>query len=256
MSKKTKISMMLITIIVLQAILPILNVMFESKLTSTAIANTESEYYINTAQDMWDFAKEVNSGNTFEEVTVYLTADIDLGCNENNQWIPIGQYNQEEASGFNGIFDGQEHSINGLYIDTEESYQGLFGFNTGIIKNTNIIDGYICGINYVGGIVGHNYGDTGYEGLIYNCSYSGIIYGGKNYGSGLMGCDCVGGIVGYNYKGTIENCKSFGRIMTIAGGSQTGGITGLNSHGIISNCLNSAILTASSGGGLGRNSRR
>lgn len=51
------------------------------------IENTESEYYINNAQDLWEFADKVNNGNTFEGVTVYLTADINLECTQNNQWI-------------------------------------------------------------------------------------------------------------------------------------------------------------------------
>ena len=51
MCKKRKISIILTTIIILQAILPTLNVIFENKLTLKSIANTESEYYINTAEE-------------------------------------------------------------------------------------------------------------------------------------------------------------------------------------------------------------
>lgn len=215
------------------------------------VAEEDVERYINTAQDLWDFAEEVNSGNTFDGVTVYLTADIDLGCTEEKQWIPIGKYISTKQSGFNGVFDGQQHSITGIYIDTEDSYQGLFGFNTGIIKNVNVINSYIWGINNIGGIVGENYGDDEYEGLVYNCTYSGTIIAGKSYNGTAKGCNCVGGIVGYNFKGIIEYCENFANITTIAGGSATGGITGLNSHGTINNCSNSGILSASSGGGLG-----
>ena len=73
--------------------------------------SSANEYYINTAQDLWDFAEEVNNGNTFEGVTVFLTNDIDLGCDEENQWIPIGV-----LTSFEGVFDGKNYKISGLYI--------------------------------------------------------------------------------------------------------------------------------------------
>lgn len=64
------------------------------------IENTESEYYINNAQDLWEFADKVNNGNTFEGVTVYLTADINLECTQNNQWIPIRNYTKFKTKRF------------------------------------------------------------------------------------------------------------------------------------------------------------
>ena len=101
-----------------------------------------NEYYINTAQDLWDFAEEVNNGNTFEGVTVSLTDDIDLGCDEENQWIPIGV-----LTSFEGVFDGKNYKISGLYIGDligEQYYNiGLFGKNMGTIKNLKIVDSLI-----------------------------------------------------------------------------------------------------------------
>ena len=101
-----------------------------------------NEYYINTAQDLWDFAEEVNNGNTFEGVTVSLTDDIDLGCDEENQWIPIGV-----LTSFEGVFDGKNYKISGLYIGDfigKQYYNiGLFGKNVGTIKNLKIVDSLI-----------------------------------------------------------------------------------------------------------------
>ena len=101
-----------------------------------------NEYYINTAQDLWDFAEEVNNGNTFEGVTVSLTNDIDLGCDEENQWIPIGVLTSLE-----GVFDGKNYKISGLYIGDligKQYYNiGLFGKNMGTIKNLKIVDSLI-----------------------------------------------------------------------------------------------------------------
>lgn len=106
------------------------------------IISSENEYYINTAQDLWDFAEEVNNGNTFEGVTVSLTNDIDLGCDEENQWIPIGV-----LTSFEGVFDGKNYKISGLYIGDligKQYYNiGLFGKNMGTIKNLKIVDSLI-----------------------------------------------------------------------------------------------------------------
>ena len=106
------------------------------------IISRENKYYINTAQDLWDFAEEVNNGNTFEGVTVSLTDDIDLGCDEENQWIPIGV-----LTSFEGVFDGKNYKISGLYIGDligKQYYNiGLFGKNMGTIKNLKIVDSLI-----------------------------------------------------------------------------------------------------------------
>lgn len=54
-------------------------------------ANNEGEKrYISNAEELKQFAQEVNSGTTFEGIDVELTKDINLNCDEENQWIPIG----------------------------------------------------------------------------------------------------------------------------------------------------------------------
>ena len=57
-----------------------------------------------------------------------------------NNWIPIGNYSANEDLYFSGVFDGDGHSITDLYINSESSYQGLFGYSTGIIENLNVVD--------------------------------------------------------------------------------------------------------------------
>ena len=57
------------------------------------IKTGETEYIFHwhderDAEDLKKFASEVNSGNSFAGKTVYLMADIDLKCDENNQWVP------------------------------------------------------------------------------------------------------------------------------------------------------------------------
>ena len=54
-------------------------------------------------------------------------------------WEPIGP----EYCPFKGTFEGNGHKITGIYINSEENYQGFFGQNKGTIKNLGIENGYI-----------------------------------------------------------------------------------------------------------------
>ena len=95
---------------------------------------------ISTAEELKAFRDDVNSGNTYEGKYVYLTNDISLDINE--EWKPIGLYPMESSSPddetnkpFKGIFDGNRHEINGIYINTNNKVQGLFG----LVNNGKIL---------------------------------------------------------------------------------------------------------------------
>ena len=104
-------------------------------------------------------------------------------------WSPIGlDYDVK----FSGSFDGQGHIVKGIYINTVNSRQGLFGYNGGTIKNVGVTNSYIKGRYYVGGVCGYN----DYYGSISNC---------YNFGA-VSGTGTVGGVCGYNYYGSISNC--------------------------------------------------
>ena len=96
MDNKTKLK--ILSVIVLQIVLPIVSVMLINSFTvvSNAAVYVVDSYEINTEQDLWDFASEVNNGNTFEGVNIYLNKDIKLSCSNDKQWIPIGHYEQTE----------------------------------------------------------------------------------------------------------------------------------------------------------------
>jgi hypothetical protein len=127
--------------------------------------------------------------------------------------VPIGDYRKA----FEGIFNGLWHTISGIYIDNNNNYQGLFGYvNSGsVISNVGIINSYIRGSWYIGGIVGES------EGTIKDCYNKGLI----------SGSDCVGGIAGNNYGGTIEN--SYNRGLITFAGNYIGDIAGINNGKII-----------------------
>ncbi|MCD8100936.1 MAG: hypothetical protein LUE06_10295, partial [Oscillospiraceae bacterium] len=118
----------------------------------------------------------VNGDTTQEGITAavadanaVLTDDIDL---ESKAWTPIGNQAASTSLYYSGTFDGDGHTVEGLYINTTSDYQGLFGFvYDGTVQNVTV-SGSVTGNNYVGGVVAGNCG-----GKITNCSSSGSVPG-------------------------------------------------------------------------------
>ncbi|MFZ7102469.1 MAG: putative Ig domain-containing protein [Peptococcaceae bacterium] len=197
-------------------------------------------YQIRTAEQLIWFAGEVNGGR--QSIHAVLLADIvlnDTGGWENwattppaNTWTPIGT---SVATRFIGSFNGNNHTISGVYIKSSGDYQGLFGYvgaNT-TIQNLGLTESYIGGKSYVGGICG-----CSLTSRIINCSVSATVTGSGNY---------VGGVCGYNnINCAIQNCDNTG---TITGPGYTGGISGINS-GTITGCRNGGTIN-SNGASLG-----
>ncbi len=165
-------------------------------------------------RDYIDADEDGGSGEYFK-----LMASIDLGGSE--EWTPIGMQIKVSIGNyqdhpFQGTFDGCNFTISGVYINTLNYYSGLFGQNSGTIKNL-IVSGNVANGLFTGGIVGQN------NGSIKNCYYSGTVHG-----------DDAGGIAGSNKNGSIENCYNIGTVSN-NGGPNVGGIVGLNSSSV-SNC--------------------
>lgn len=173
-----------------------------------------------------------------------LMNDIDLtewieANNPDEGWIPAdGDFITE--------FDGNGHTISGLWISGPSNHTGLFrSLNTsGTIKSLNLIvssKGIYGGI-YTGGLVGVN------NGLISACMVSGSSI--CSYKSGCY----VGGIAGISY-GSIIDCYSENPIYATASSSSYGaGIVGRN-KGKVLNCLAKGKLTGHRVAGIaGQNS--
>jgi len=160
-----------------------------------------------------------------------------------SRWTPIGA---KTANPFRGTFDGDGYTVSGVYFktnfDATDDYgnyrAGLFGVNSGTIKNLGVIASYIKGgYNYAGGLVGLN------GGTISNSYATGSVEG-KNSG------DQVGGLAGAN-SGTIIGCYTTGNV---SGKDQVGGLAGANS-GTISNSYATGNVSATynAGGFVGLN---
>ena len=207
---------------------------------------TSTKFEISTAEQLAGLAKLVNNGKNFSGKTILLTADIVLNDTfnwenwessaPNNTWTPIGA---SCINRFGGTFDGQGHTVSGIYINSENDFQGLFGYNGGTIKNVGLTNSYIKGDWCVGGVCGRNH-----DGTISGCYNSGTVSGTGKYTD-------VGGVCGQN-NGTISNCYNSGEV---SGNSYIGGVCGDNYYGTISNCYNSGEVSGNSyiGGVCGRN---
>ena len=173
------------------------------------------------------FAKQVNTGNTYEGKTVTLTNDVTV-----SDWIPIGQ-KKNENNRFKGTFDGNGKTVTinsiGNLEDGFGGYAAFFGGTTGATIKNLTVAGTINGAN-VAGIVARADG-----GLIENCHNKATITGTIK----------AAGIAVINKAGTltIKNCTNEGEIKST--GDRTGGIINLiEAAATIENCTNSGSVTS------------
>jgi len=218
----------------------------------TGITNSEKEYTIGTAEDLYNFAYcystlKNEDGTTFDKKSVYykvkLVNDIDMSDVKDSQGNKLEYYS---ISGFYGEFDGQGHTIKNLTSD-EGIFYSVYGTTSKYSKvinlkleNINIITDYYgsapkailsryiqyclvenCDVlkSKVGNSTTPITGDV-VSGLI------GISYSTNNILNCNVECDIystsvyyLGGFVGEVYFVsettnllTIEECKSYGSI--------------------------------------------
>lgn len=198
----------------------------------------DNPFQIETAAQLAYFAKTVNEGEAYLYKYIVLTADIDLA---NKEWTPIGNH----SNPFKGNFNGDNHTVTGMQISGELDRVGLFGecikFNVdSAIKNITVKDSVICGINFVGAIVGYAEGIN-----IENCRSIGNTINGETDVGGI--CGKIGG---YSV-GKVSQCYNSSKV---TGRVRVGGIAGMG--GIAENCLNTGEIMIinkayqSAGGGI------
>ena len=181
-------------------------------------------YQISKASHLYWFADYANTEN--ENANAVLTDDIIVNRNVldkdgklilNNAsatvWTPIGS-----ETVYRGTFDGNGHTISGLYFYNESTDDvGLFSCvgEGGSVSNVGILDSYFYGHFYIGGVCGKN------DGTVKQCYFMGDVDGSR---SGF------GGVCGKNF-GTIEDCyynntfatyleavyDNYGKIMNVYG---------------------------------------
>ena len=133
-----------------------------------------------------------------------LVEDIDASS---SNFTPIG----EERKPFTGTFEGNNHVIEGLTVDTQNQfYAGLFGFaNQSSIKNLVFKNANVRGGDYAGVLAGRI--DKSFISNV--ISYDGSVKGFKD----------VGGLVGAAYNDSILEVGSSG---DVTGSRNVGGLFG------------------------------
>lgn len=197
---------------------------------------------ISNKEELESFRDRVNGGETFEGKVVKVVADIDL---ENEEWLPIGNYVDNNELKFKGTFEGGNHEIKGLNINGNKDYQGLFGMiEDAKVQNVRITNGNIKVGNYGGGVSGY-----GINSIIKNCTNGAEILSSKGY---------TGGIIGkIDGESVIDSCNNTAKIESTGtcgdeyGNTFLGGIVGRSEAEIINSNNNSEIISvASAAGGI------
>lgn len=193
-------------------------------------SGTEADpYQISTAEDFSKMADNCTSEHKGTGEYFKMMNDIDFGGSADSpvQLPAIGKDGKAAitkiAYGFDGTFDGDNHSIKGIYHTNKENdadgkYNGIFGCidKNGVVKNIVIDkDNHIESNNYAGAIASLNMG------TIDNCVNNADVTAAGAF---------AGGICGYmlNGCGTIKKCKNNGNVTAqtyasgISGGSQSG----------------------------------
>lgn len=168
-------------------------------------------YKIGTAEELYWFAglvngtlpgvkKDLSANAILTDDIIVNTGVLDpnkdlVSGNDFIEWIPIGKSSSDDDA-YTGTFDGNGHTISGLYFNKSNSwYVGLFGCigAEGKISNVGVSDSYFQSSNcpYIGGVCGYNYGGT-----IKSCYNTASVSGQYS----------VGGVCGDNYEGPITNC--------------------------------------------------
>ncbi len=153
-----------------------------------------------------------------------------LGSNLDNNNSPFNPIS------FQGTFDGLGHTITKLNISKEyDNNIGLFGYNSGTIRNIGLVNAIVVGEDNVGALVGYNNGGT-----ITNSYATGSVTSTGDYG------DNIGGLVGRNGNGTITSSYAKGSV-SVSGydSGHVGGLVGYNNGTITKSYAETGAITMS-----------
>lgn len=217
-------------------------------------SGTEADpYKVSSADDFAKMAANCTSEHKGTGEYFKMTNDIDFGGSADApvQLPAIGKDGSAQiakiAFGFDGTFDGDNHTITGIYHtnnanDAKGKYNALFGCvdKNGVVKNVVMgKDNHIDSYSYTGSIVSLNMGK------IENCTNNADITGAQSF---------AGGICAYmlNGCGTIEKCKNYGNIISmtyasgICAGSQSGKTITTYTY-LVDECVNHGNMSTTNG---------
>lgn len=184
-----------------------------------------SPYIIQTAEQLAYLSFVVNaSDKDYKGKYFKLGADIKLNkgdvidekgalvgdSTKLHKWTPIGN----SSVAFDGTFDGDDHTVSGMFVNTTSTHNGLFGQSSGTVENLTIENSWVYGGDYTAGIVGRSIGS---------------VLNVKNLASVSGKEECVGGVIGSSYQkdyktnSIVKNAVNEG---IVVGNENVGGVIG------------------------------
>ncbi len=164
----------------------------------TTDASVQQIIEVGTAAELLALAEDSYGHYQGTDANDYSTSLIRLTANINMDGIDFPGFGTY-AYPFKGEFDGNGYTISNLTMYNYEFYQGLFR------------------------AVGHG-------GNVYDLTVENFVIGGDSF---FKEEHCYGAVAGVN-KGTIQNCKAVGCIVTA--GDKVGGVVGENYYGFVIDC--------------------
>jgi hypothetical protein len=217
--------------------------------TSYGIYKSQFNDWLNNNKtiDIGDHLSKVSGTQSYNISSITeLKAILPFSTLGGYDFIQTSDINLSSDIGFyvpilKGNYEGSNFFISNLNVSYYANfYKGMFGRNYNVIQNLRILDCNVWGYDFIGGLVGYNYGTI-------NNSYATGNVSGERYVGGLVGCggkvsnsyttvnvsgeDYVGGLVGHG--GTFLNCYATGNV---SGDDSVGGLVG-QSYGTVENCF-------------------
>ena len=201
-------------------------------------------FRISSAEDLLEFNRIVVESNNNQDAILLNDIDLSSVCGPDiGSWNPIGSYVYEDGTkktipAYGGVFDGNGHTISGMYCEREDNNGGLFyEIEYGEVRDLTITDSRVY-------CEGKN--TPAYHGIL-----SGYMERGGTVSNVTVTDSCVvevpngvclGGLIGEVRRDvTIENCSS---ACTVIGNGNLGGICGSIEEGVvISGCVNTGEIT-------------
>ena len=205
--------------------------------------NGQGVYLISSPDELMWFdknAKMTDSAKLLADITINEDVSGSDATSQKYKWTPIGM---DKTKAYTGNFDGNGHTISGLYINSTAANTGMFGRigSSAVVKNLTLADSVIRSTkNYTGAITG--YIDDAAS--VTNCHtknsvqvsaavYTGGITGYQDDTSTLTRCsnaaevtgaNNVGGISGYNWSKSSASLTDSCNRGSVSGSNLVGGI--------------------------------
>ena len=186
----------------------------------------ETAVYISTPEELINFSQRLAGGQNYSGEIVYLENDIvinegDLSEMSQTELDALTTWgNVCDKAAFEGTFDGQGHTISGIYhCPTKEGSTGLFGNPTSTgatVKNLRIENSVVVATKKNSGVIfGSCRGNVALSNLYIDVDFK------TDYG-------WSGGLIGYvlTTSMVINSCVYAGTITATAGNQAIGGLVG------------------------------